>query len=132
MFSFLQDEDVYSFFEPELPVEPMGTPRSKVTEAIKLATEKRSSSKLLPSGRSSNASGRSDKKSTGRSSRRASPENSSSWSVLDLKKENYFSCAVGRTRTNARYLINTSDDVVTLLKEIAEAASFSNGSSSSQ
>ncbi|KAK6132530.1 hypothetical protein DH2020_033739 [Rehmannia glutinosa] len=129
-----KDEDVYTFFEPELPPDSLGLPRTKVTDAIKLSVEKRAAQKL-PSGRSSSKpqgksqqhGSNSDKKSTtgaAGSSRRSSAENTS-WNVLDLKKENYFSCAVGRTRTNARYLLNTSDDVVTFLKELAEAA-FSN------
>lgn len=41
-------------------------------------------------------------------------------SVLDLKGDNYFSCAVARKRSNARYLLGSTDDVVTLLKELAE------------
>lgn len=41
-------------------------------------------------------------------------------SVLDLKGDNYFSCAVGRKRSSARYLLKSSDDIVTLLKELAE------------
>ncbi|KAK6154244.1 hypothetical protein DH2020_008492 [Rehmannia glutinosa] len=129
-----KDEDVYTFFEPELPPDSLGLPRTKVTDAIKLSVEKRAAQKF-PSGRSnSKPQGKSqqhgsnpDKKSTtgaAGSSKRSSAENTS-WNVLDLKKENYFSCAVGRTRTNARYLLNTSDDVVTFLKELAEAA-FSN------
>ncbi|KAI3466017.1 hypothetical protein Pfo_022680 [Paulownia fortunei] len=133
-----KDEDVYTFFEPELPPDSLGLPRTKVTDAIKLSVEKRSAPKL-PSGRSSSKpQGKSqhhgpnpDKKSTtgaAGSSKRSSPENNS-WNVLDLKKENYFSCAVGRNRTNARYLLNTSDDVVTFLKELAGVA-FSNWSSS--
>ncbi|GKF81331.1 hypothetical protein Tco_0239933, partial [Tanacetum coccineum] len=44
-----------------------------------------------------------------------------SWNVLDLKADNYFSCAVGRTRTNARYLVPTSDDVVSFLKDLTQA-----------
>lgn len=43
-------------------------------------------------------------------------------SVLDLKGENYFSCAVGRKRSNARFLLNSSDEVVCFLKELAEVA----------
>lgn len=43
-------------------------------------------------------------------------------SVLDLKGENYFSCAVGRKRSSARYLLGSSDDIVTLLKELAEGS----------
>lgn len=41
-------------------------------------------------------------------------------SVLDLKGDNYFSCAVGRKRSNARYLLGSADDVVTLLKELVQ------------
>lgn len=55
------------------------------------------------------------------------PQEIISWhegsSVLDLKGDNYFSCAVGRKRSNARYLLNSSDDVVVFLKELAEACS---------
>lgn len=42
-------------------------------------------------------------------------------SVLDLKGDNYFSCAVGRKRSNARYLVESSTDVVTLLNELADS-----------
>lgn len=44
-------------------------------------------------------------------------------SVLDLKGDNYFSCSVGRKRSSARYLLGSSDDVVTLLKELADGNS---------
>ncbi|PIN19818.1 Trehalose-6-phosphate synthase component TPS1 [Handroanthus impetiginosus] len=126
-----KDEDVYTFFEPELPPDSLGLPRTKVTDAIKPLAEKRQSAKL-PTGRSSSKpqarsqhhGSNHDKKSTSGatgSSKRSSPENTS-WNVLDLKKENYFSCSVGRTRTNARYLLSTSDDVVAFLKELAEAS----------
>ncbi|KAH6837279.1 trehalose-6-phosphate synthase [Perilla frutescens var. hirtella] len=125
-----KDEDIYTFFEPELPPEGMGVSRTKAMDATKYISEKRPVPKHV-SGRSSTKSqGKShlhgsstDKRSTGStsgSSKRASPENIS-WNVLDLKKENYFSCAVGRTRTSARYLLNSSDDVVTFLKEMATA-----------
>ncbi|KAL2476463.1 hypothetical protein Adt_37199 [Abeliophyllum distichum] len=123
-----KDEDVYKFFEPDPPTDTMGMPRTRATDAMKLATEKRSSPKL-PSGRNSSKSqGKSqqsgpnpDKKASS-SNRRSSPENTS-WNVLDLKKDNYFSCAVGRTCTSARYLLKTSDDVIAFLKEMAEASS---------
>lgn len=46
-------------------------------------------------------------------------------SVLDLKGDNYFSCAVGRKRSNARYLLGSSDDVVKLVKELAECSASS-------
>ncbi|GER29140.1 trehalose-6-phosphate synthase [Striga asiatica] len=125
-----KDEDVYTFFEPELPPDNLGLSRSKLTDAIKLSVDKRQSTKL-PSGRTNskayqtkshqNHCPNSEKKSTTSNGKRSSSENTS-WNVLDLKKENYFSCAVGRTRTNARYLLNSSDDVVMFLKELTQAA----------
>ncbi|CAA0808725.1 Alpha-alpha-trehalose-phosphate synthase [Striga hermonthica] len=125
-----KDEDVYTFFEPELPPDNLGLSRSKLTDAIKLSVDKRQSPKL-PSGRTNskayqtkshqNHCPNSDKRSTTSNGKRSSSENTS-WNVLDLKKENYFSCAVGRTRTNARYLLNSSDDVVAFLKELTQAA----------
>lgn len=42
-------------------------------------------------------------------------------SVLDLRKENYFSCAVGRKRSSARYLLGSSADVVSLLNGLADS-----------
>ncbi|KAL3821279.1 hypothetical protein ACJIZ3_007184 [Penstemon smallii] len=121
-----KDEDVYTFFEPELPPDSVGAPRTKMTDTTKVAANEKRPSSKLPSGRSSpklqgksqQHGSSSDKKSTSGSSKR---ENNT-WNVLDLKKENYFSCAVGRTRTNARYLLNTPDDVVMFMKEIAEAS----------
>lgn len=117
---------MYTFFEPELPPNSMGPPRSKLTEAIKHSAERRQAPKGPSCRSNSRPQGKShqngsDKKLTGGSSKRSSQENIS-WNVLDLKKENYYSVAVGRTRTNARYLLNTSDDVVTFLKDLADAA----------
>lgn len=44
-----------------------------------------------------------------------------SMNVLDLKKENYFSAAIGQARTKARYVIDSSLDVVDLLHKLAVA-----------
>lgn len=44
-------------------------------------------------------------------------------SVLDLKGDNYFSCAVARKRSSARYLLKTSHDVVNLLNDLADHSS---------
>ncbi|CAI9784295.1 unnamed protein product [Fraxinus pennsylvanica] len=128
----LKDEDVYTFFEPELPPDTIGMPRTRATDAVKLATEKQSSPKLPYARNSTKSQGKSqqygpnlDKEAS--RSRRSSPEKIS-WNVLDLKKENYFSCAVGQTRTSARYLLKTSDDVVSFLKEMAEASSNTSSS----
>ena len=45
--------------------------------------------------------------------------------VLDLKMENYFPCTVDRTRSSARYFLESSDDVVSLLKALAAASTLS-------
>ncbi|XP_057967009.1 alpha,alpha-trehalose-phosphate synthase [UDP-forming] 1 [Malania oleifera] len=126
---FLQkDEDVYTFFEPELPSDGAGMGRTKVTDALKVPGDRRALK--LPAGRSGSKSshGRpqrplpnAEKKSMNHvcgSGRRPSPEKFS-WNVLDLKGDNYFSCAVGRTRTSARYLLGSSDNVVQFLKNLA-------------
>ncbi|XP_028763778.1 alpha,alpha-trehalose-phosphate synthase [UDP-forming] 1 isoform X2 [Neltuma alba] len=129
-----KDEDVYSFFEPELPSGGVGGPRNKVPEVAKSPAERRQSLKITSSTKAGTKSSpnktqrpvsNSDKKNTNHicsAPRRLAPEKIS-WNVLDLKKENYFSCAVGRTRTNARYTLGSSDDVVSLLKELAQASS---------
>ncbi|XP_073273698.1 alpha,alpha-trehalose-phosphate synthase [UDP-forming] 1-like [Primulina huaijiensis] len=126
-----KDEDVYTFFEPELPDDSMNSPMNKIPNTIRISDEKRSSPEL-PLGKNSSESqgenhfdGSNNEKqsaaSSSGSSSQSSPENAA-WNVLDLKKENYFSCAVNRTRTNARYLINTTDDVVAFLKDMSEAS----------
>lgn len=129
-----KDEDVYTFFEPELPSDAIAIARTKANDGLKLPSERRSSLKL-PANRSGSKSSssqsktqrlllNSDKRITNNtcgSGRRPSPEKVS-WNVLDLKGENYFSCAVGRTRTNARYTLGSSDDVVSFLKELADAS----------
>ncbi|KAJ7948808.1 Alpha,alpha-trehalose-phosphate synthase 1 [Quillaja saponaria] len=127
-----KDEDVFTFFEPELPSEGMGIVRTKATDGLKLPGERRSSLKISASKsgtkssqRAQRSSPNSEKKITNLvsgSARRPSPEKIS-WNVLDLKKENYFSCAVGRTRTNARFTLGSPDDIVSFLKELADAAS---------
>ncbi|ESQ54516.1 hypothetical protein EUTSA_v10026761mg [Eutrema salsugineum] len=77
--SFLgKDEDVYTFFEPEL-------------------TKKTKSSSPSSGG--------------------GSPKKVSS-TVVDLKGENYFSVAVGKTHTKASYFLHSSDDVVQLVQKL--------------
>ncbi|XP_008792292.2 alpha,alpha-trehalose-phosphate synthase [UDP-forming] 1 isoform X2 [Phoenix dactylifera] len=140
-----KDEDIYTFFEPELPSEPVNSSRSKSNDSNKQSddcnkpppdkklTEKPSNSYK----NSSRTSSHKNQRTLLRSERRMptnhntsvgwrSPQESMSWregsSVLDLKGDNYFSCAVGRKRSNARYLLNSSDDVVYFVKELADAA----------
>ncbi|XP_061372912.1 alpha,alpha-trehalose-phosphate synthase [UDP-forming] 1 isoform X3 [Gastrolobium bilobum] len=130
-----QDEDIYSFFEPELPYLGVGFTRSKATDGVKYPVERTSSLKI-PAGKNGTKSSHnkgqrplsnSEKKTNNhicRAPKRQAPEKVS-WNVLDLKKENYFSCSVGRTQTNARYTLGSSDDVVVFLKELADASSNS-------
>lgn len=111
----------------------MGLPRSKVTsDGAKFPVERKPCLKEPPTksgpkssqNKATRAVSNSEKKSNNHISitpRRAAPEKVS-WNVLDLKKENYFSCAIGRTRTNARYTLDSSDDVVSFLKELANAS----------
>ncbi|GMH05570.1 hypothetical protein Nepgr_007410 [Nepenthes gracilis] len=126
-----KDEDVYTFFDPELPSYDMGYPRTKVSDALKSPTERRPSPKIPSSRSGSKTSPVKTQRAVpnpekrlanhnGNIGRKPSPEKIS-WNVLDLKKENYFSCAVGRTRTSARYTLGSSDDVVSFLKSLAEA-----------
>lgn len=131
-YSCHQDEDVYTFFEPELPSDTLGMARTKGTDGLKLTGERRPSINV-PLNRNGSKSphnkGRSssEKKTSNHNcanGRKPSPEKIQ-WNVLDLKAENYFSCAVGRSRTNARYLLGSSDDVVTFLKKLVGANAFS-------
>ncbi|KAL7087471.1 hypothetical protein ACP275_13G070000 [Erythranthe tilingii] len=123
-----KDEDIYTFFEPELPPDSMGGLRSKSTDSTsRHGSEKRPTPKLQTVGRS-NSSRRSSGGSSSGSGRRSTQEETA-WSVLDLKTENYFSCAVARTRTRARYLLNSSEDVVSFIKEIAAAGASPSNSS---
>lgn len=130
---------MFTFFEPLPSESTIGIQRAKVTDGLKPPSERRPPSKV-PTSRSSSKSSHSSKaqraqpsnpeKKTGNSNyysngwRRQSPDKTS-WNVLDLKAENYFSCSVGRTRTNARYLLSTSDDVVAFMKELADESSSS-------
>ncbi|KAJ6423519.1 hypothetical protein OIU84_024476 [Salix udensis] len=129
-----KDEDVYTFFEPELPSDGLGAARTKQNDGQKSPNERRPSTKLpTASSRSGPKSSQSkaqraltnpEKGNPNHScgnSRRASAEKIS-WNVLDLKGDNYFSCAVGRTRTNARYQLGSSDDVVSFLTRLANAS----------
>ncbi|KAL8148748.1 alpha,alpha-trehalose-phosphate synthase [UDP-forming] 1-like isoform X1 [Apium graveolens] len=131
-----KDEDVYTFFEPELPSESIiGLPRAKINDALKSTGERRPPSKLQNSKSSSKSSQNKSQRhplnperknnsiNNGQANGRRQSSEKTSWSVLDLKGENYFSCTVGRTRSNARYILGSSDDVVSFLKELAEGAS---------
>lgn len=118
---------MYSFFEPELPPsDALCIPKMKPTDGGRLHEERRAITKLSNSKSNTKSSHSKSQRPTQNSGagRRSSPE-TTSWNVLDLKKENYFSCAVNRSRTSARYLLKSTDQVVALIKELAEHNSIS-------
>ncbi|XP_012091863.1 alpha,alpha-trehalose-phosphate synthase [UDP-forming] 1 isoform X2 [Jatropha curcas] len=126
-----KDEDIYTFFEPELPNEPPAKARCRsldpVTSHLPKVPCSRSRSKAHLNKQRSMSTLERNKVGTPawrpiQHDRIKMHEGSS---VLDLKAENYFSCAVSRKRSNARYLLGTSDDVVILLKELADSLTFS-------
>ncbi|GAU38680.1 hypothetical protein TSUD_54280 [Trifolium subterraneum] len=131
-----KDEDIYDFFEPEPSCYGASLQRSKLTDAAKFPNEKVSPMKIpaIKNGfKSTNQNkgqrpiSNSEKKTNhfSRAARKPAPEKIS-WNVLDLKKENYFSCAVGRTQTNARFTLPSSDGVAEFLKKLAHASSSNN------
>ncbi|CAH2037260.1 unnamed protein product [Thlaspi arvense] len=86
-----KDEDIYTFFE----------------------------SKISPSRLSHGTRSRSC--SSNHSLKKKKKKKKVSQNVLDLKKENYFSAAIGQARTKARYVIDSSHHVVDLLHMLAVA-----------
>ena len=131
-----QDEDIYTFFEPELPSEPAATTaRTKIANPINKFASKLSAAKSGPKASRSKSRqtlstlekktgdhGNGTRSGTITHDKMLLHEGSP---VLDLKGDNYFSCAVGRKRSNARYLLGSSADIVTLLKELAVVSSSS-------
>ncbi|CAL9135071.1 unnamed protein product [Musa textilis] len=131
-----KDEDIYTFFEPELPSEPVSSSRTKSDTGKPSTTDKRSTGRSTIRNNSRGSHVKSQRAPVGSERRMStnhnmpagwrSPQETMSWregsSVLDLKGDNYFSCAVGRKHSNARYLLNSSDDVAFFLEELAEAA----------
>lgn len=131
----LQDEDIYTFFEPELPFEPPPLPRVNVTDQLRASVPE-----FPPAKKGSKVARFRKQRSLSSIERKVTNYLASGiWrptmrdrmslnegsSVLDMKGDNYFSCAVSRKRSNARYLLGSSTDVVTLLKELAECVASS-------
>ncbi|PQQ01620.1 alpha alpha-trehalose-phosphate synthase [Prunus yedoensis var. nudiflora] len=130
-----KDEDVYTFFEPELPSSeaPPTVPRPMaanpaMTSVPRISTTKSGSraARLKKQRSLSTLEKRATVHGIGNAWRPTLMRDKMSLhegsSVLDLKGDNYFSCAVGRKRSSARYLLGSSDDIVTLLKELAEGS----------
>ncbi|XP_021773908.1 alpha,alpha-trehalose-phosphate synthase [UDP-forming] 1-like [Chenopodium quinoa] len=112
-----KDEDVYTFFEPELPNDNGSHQFTEWPSPISPGGSKASHGKTQHS--TSNTEKTTNNGNGGLSQKQSSEK--TSWNVLDLKKDNYFSCAVGRTRTSARYTVGSSDEVVSFLTKLAEA-----------
>jgi trehalose 6-phosphate synthase/phosphatase len=132
-----QDEDVYTFFEPELPCDSPPPARAMVANHVKTSMPNNLASQSGPRASASHL-----KKQRSLSTLEKKETNPGSAialqpmlqdkmslhegaSVLDLKGDNYFSCSVGRKRSNARYLLGSADTVVSLLEELAQCSSSS-------
>ncbi|CAK9164493.1 unnamed protein product [Ilex paraguariensis] len=126
-----KDEDIYTFFEPELPTGPVAAARVKVANPVNRAASNGSTRKsafrairskgpqIFPASEKRTSNNGNGNCCSIMRDRMTVHEGSS---VLDLKGDNYFSCAVGRKRSSARYLLGSSADVVSLLKELAESS----------
>ncbi|KAF7836612.1 alpha,alpha-trehalose-phosphate synthase [UDP-forming] 1 isoform X7 [Senna tora] len=114
------DEDVFTFFEPALPSFDPFLPRSKVTDSVKFLAEERLSK--TPSRKSGPKSPQKKTENSICISPPCPAFEKTSWNIIDLKKENYFSCTVGRTQSYARYMLGSSSDVVAFLKDLADAS----------
>lgn len=110
--SLFQDEDVYTFFEPEPPT-PL---RSSLSSPVNGSSLDRSGSGGMSMKRANPFSAsNSNDSSTGDVDWKDSTP-----SILDLNSNHYFSCAVKKKRSCARYLLSSSADVVSLLKQMAD------------
>ncbi|GLJ53773.1 hypothetical protein SUGI_1147650 [Cryptomeria japonica] len=97
-----KDKEIYNFFEPELPFDKEGN--GAIQEERSQPSKIDANSRLEDTNQIETGNG------------------ALGWqdgsSVLDLKGENYFSCAVGRKRSNARYSLTSSEEVVAFLKAL--------------
>ncbi|KAL3643574.1 Trehalose-6-P synthase/phosphatase complex synthase subunit [Castilleja foliolosa] len=122
-----KDEDIYTFFEPELPAGPVPTARAKSVNSLNKFTLNspgpsatcRKAPRAIPSPDNKKTNNSNVLNGNWWSRMREKMTMHEGSSVLDLKGENYFSCAVGRKRSSARYLLGSSAEVVSLLNELA-------------
>ncbi|XP_017414416.2 alpha,alpha-trehalose-phosphate synthase [UDP-forming] 1-like [Vigna angularis] len=125
-----KDEDVYKFFEPELPCESPSVPRAMLSKSksyrpsslLKFAANK-AGTNAAQYKKQRSLSSIEKREIELRATYRDRISQHEGSSVLDLKGDNYFSCVVGRKRSSARYHLKTSDDVVNLLSDLAEHSS---------
>ncbi|CAA7410212.1 unnamed protein product [Spirodela intermedia] len=121
-----KDEDIYTFFEPELPVEPLCGRLKAAEMMIKSSGEQRRASSKSSTARSNGGLRAASHGKAQRSGAAAAAQLLQEGiachegsSVLDLNGENYFSCAVGRKCSSARYSLDSADDVIQFLKQLA-------------
>ncbi|KAK3119862.1 hypothetical protein QOZ80_9AG0676530 [Eleusine coracana subsp. coracana] len=113
-----KDEDIYAFLDPEYSSESKMKPEAG---SLSLDRSGRINSRNSPS-RVHKAAAASERSSpSGHSTTTSNHDWREGSSVLDLNGENYFSCTVGRKQSNARFLLNSSNEVVSVLKELATA-----------
>ncbi|KAI3495402.1 hypothetical protein L1887_37740 [Cichorium endivia] len=113
-----KDEDIYTFFEPELPAATPTPTHSSLGSPANGFSPNHSARRTGSGGGYSVSNSDSEDGGSNNGNRTMGSPNKGP-SVLDLQGDNYFSCAVGRKRSTARYLLNSSADVVTLLKNLA-------------
>ncbi|KAK8692535.1 hypothetical protein V6N13_075994 [Hibiscus sabdariffa] len=115
-----KDEDIYTFFEPELPSEVSTPVRCHITPPVRASSKSVSredrSMSVIERNSSYHVSG--DVSQSRMVDSMSLQEGSS---VLDLQGDNYFSCSVARKRSSARYLLKSSNDVVQLLTKLTNS-----------
>ncbi|KAL7596638.1 hypothetical protein Lser_V15G30034 [Lactuca serriola] len=127
-----KDEDIYTIFEPEFPSRDISIPRLILSDTTnpfgsrkfgRNGSQKLTHEPDLENKQNNNNDSDINNVVENGNNRQSSPFlNKLTWNLLDLERDNYISCAVGKTRTKARYLLPTSDDVVSLLKGLAQAS----------
>ncbi|XP_024993063.1 alpha,alpha-trehalose-phosphate synthase [UDP-forming] 1-like [Cynara cardunculus var. scolymus] len=112
-----KDEDICTFFEPELPSAATPT-QSSIGSPNNGFSSNHTEERTRSEKHSISTSSDSDNGWTITDNATMDASNKGS-SVLDLQGDNYFSCAVGRKQSTARYSLGSSTDVVALLKKLA-------------
>lgn len=128
----MQDEDVYTYFDPELPFERDNFCSSgKMGQGLDRRLAAKSSDRLIaksnkmgvvrtktypPTSPDHNIS---HARSNSFKDRKFTEHDALDDSVMNISAETYFSCAVGRKRSAARFSLPSSEEVVLLFKELA-------------
>uniref|UniRef100_A0A251UEA9 Putative trehalose-phosphatase/synthase 3 n=1 Tax=Helianthus annuus TaxID=4232 RepID=A0A251UEA9_HELAN len=111
-----KDEDIYTLFDLELPATTAAPTHSSLGSPIDKQFPNRSEEETKADDHSGIASDSDN--SCCPVNRNMTINASNMTSMLDLQGDNYL-CAVGRQQSTAKYLLNSSADVVALLKKLA-------------